>query len=533
MRRPAAGRRSRRWNVWLVVIVAGGCVLRARQFFGGASLSSDEAMLALNVLHRSYGGLTDRLDFNQAAPVGLLALERVVAQIGDGRDIALRFVPFAAGVSAVILFPFLALRVLAPRWAVLLATALFALSDPLVYWTATDKQYAVDVCAVVVISWLALRCLDGGRSRRAALAAACVAAPWLSHPSAFVIAAALSALFLLAPSLRFVRVEIGGIAAAAAASFSVAYEIEKGGLHGIQHSLRGTPGAFVEPTHAGFTSTTLGVFRYIAGIPVILPHGAHDVGEPVAAIALMLVALGVLEMARRSPTVAGTIVTPVLLMAVASSVGLYPALARTALFLTPGVALTLGGGIAALIGLGRRSAFVVALLAGVVVVGVWASDTVKHVASTQTRQQLEPVLTYLARHERRSDGLYVYFKAQYGFRFYLDCVCSSGAVRAAHRDGLWPLRPGAGGSAQWAPALASSDPKRILVGRDLGDDPSAYAQAVSRLRGRRRVWVVLSDMSNRSRGQVVAALDKVAARRGEYRAGRDESAARAYLYVFA
>jgi hypothetical protein len=529
---PAAGRQPQRWDLWLVAIVAVGCALRTRQLLGGASLSSDEAMLALNVLHRSYGGLTDQLDFNQAAPLGLLALEKLAAQIGDGRDVALRLLPFAAGISALVVFPVLAMRVLGTRRAVLLATALFALSDPLVYWTATDKQYAVDVFAVVVISWLALRCLDGGRGRRVMLGAACVAAPWLSHPSAFVIAAALSGLFLLAPSLRFARVELVGIAVAAAGSFAVAYEIEKGGVHGIQSSLRGTPGAFIEPTHPGFTSTTLGVFRYLAGIPVLLPHGARDVGELIAAIALVLVAVGVVDLARRSPVAAGTIVTPVLLTGAASSLGLYPVLARTALFLTPGLALALGGGIAVVASLDRRWLAVGGVLAGGVVAGAWASDTVEHVASTQTRQQIEPVLAYLARHERPADGLYVYFKAQYGFRFYLDCVCASDAVRAARRDKLWPLTPGAGGTEQWAPALVSRDPQRVLIGGDMGDVPPAYARDIVRLRSRRRVWIVLSDLPNRSREQILAALDKVAARRGEYRAGRDESSARAYLYVF-
>jgi Dolichyl-phosphate-mannose-protein mannosyltransferase len=529
---PAAGRRPRRWDLWLIGIVAVGVALRALQLFGGASLSSDEAMLALNVLHRSYGGLTDRLDFNQAAPLGLLALEKLAAEVGGGRDLALRLVPFAAGVSALVLFPLLARRVLASRWAVLVATALFAVSDPLVYWTGTDKQYAVDVCVAVVLPLLALRCLDGGRGRRVALGLACVVAPLVSHPSAFVIAAALCALFLGSP-LRAARGELVAIAVAAAASFGVAYEIEKSGLHGIQSSLRGTPGAFVEATHIGLASTILGVFRYLAGIPVLLPHGSRDLGELISALALVLVAAGIVGVTRRAPVAAGTVVGPLFFLAAASSLGLYPLLSRTVLFLLPGLALMLGGGIVALARVDRRAVSVLALLAGAAVASVWSSDTVKHLGSTRTRQQIEPVLTYLARHEQRSDGLYVYFKAQYGFRFYLDCACSSGSVRTARRAGLWPLRAGAGGSAQWAPALATTDPGRLLVGHDLGDAAGSYAADVSRLRARRRVWVVLSDIPNGSREEILAALDRVAKRRVAYQSGDDESAARAYLYVFA
>jgi hypothetical protein len=530
---PARGRRPHGTDLWLVGIVAFGIALRALQLFGGASLSSDEAMLALNVLHRSFAGLADQLDFNQAAPLGLLALEKVAAEVGGGGDLALRLVPFLAGVAALVLFPALARRFLVARWTVAVATALFAFSDPLVYWTATDKQYAVDVCAVVVVSLLALRCLDGGRGRRIALGVACAVAPFFSHPSAFVIASALCGLFLFGAPLRYVRAELVAIAVAAALSFGVAYEVEKGGLHGIQSSLRGTPGAFIEPTHIGFRSEVLGVFRYLAGIPVILPHGARDAGELIAVLALIFVLVGVADAARRAPAAVATIVGPLFFLGAASWLGLYPVLLRTALFLTPGLALVLAGGMVAVARVDRKSVSVPALLAAAAVGGVWASDAVKHVDSTRTRQQIEPVLAYLAQHERRDDGLYVYFKAQYGFRFYVDCACSSDSVRAARRSGLWPVRAGTGGSDQWAPALASAEPGGLIVGRDMGDNPPAYASDVARLRLRRRVWVVLSDIPNASREGILRALDRIGRRGGAYQAGHDESAARAYLYVFA
>jgi hypothetical protein len=362
---------------------------------------------------------------------------------------------------------------------------------------------------------------------------ACVVAPFFSHPSAFVITSALCGLFLFGASLRYVRAELVAIAVAAAVSFGVAYEVEKGGLHGIQSSLRGTPGAFIEPTHIGFRSEVLGVFRYLAGIPVILPHGARDAGELIAVLALIFVLVGVADAARRAPAAVATIVGPLFFLGAASWLGLYPVLLRTALFLTPGLALVLAGGMVAVARVDRKSVSVPALLAAAAVGGVWASDAVKHVDSTRTRQQIEPVLAYLARHERRDDGLYVYFKAQYGFRFYVDCACSSDSVRAARRSGLWPVRAGTGGSDQWAPALASAEPGRLIVGRDMGDNPPAYASDVARLRLRRRVWVVLSDIPNASREGILRALDRIGRRGGAYQAGHDESAARAYLYVFA
>src|SRR5204862_459543 len=150
---------------------------------------------------------------------------------------------------------------------------------------------------------------------------------------------------------------------------------------------------------------------YLAGIPVILAHGARDLGELIAGLALILVAVGIVEVARRAPVACGAVVGPLFFLTVASSFGLYPILSRTVLFLAPGLAM-------------------------------------------------------------------------------------------------------------------------ILVGRDLGDVAGRYAADVSRLRARRRVWVVLSDVANVPRHELVAALDRIATRRTSYQAGHDESAARVYLYVF-
>jgi hypothetical protein len=276
----------------------------------------------------------------------------------------------------------------------------------------------------------------------------------------------------------------------------------------------------------------LGVFRYLVGIPPILPHGARDVGEAVALVAIVLVGIGVLQLVARARIEAGIVLGPIGFLAIASALGKYPILTRTLLFLAPAVALVLAAGIVAAARAERRPVALLAVAAGAVVVVVSASDAAKHLGTARTRQQIEPVLAYLAAHQRPADGLYVFYKAQYGFRFYLDCSCSPATVRRASRAGIWPARGGRGGPGQWAPALRSEDQRRFIVGRDLGDDASRYARDVSRLRARGRVWVVVSDLANSRRRDILRALDRVAARRASYVGGGHEGAARAYLYVF-
>src|SRR5690606_12042987 len=64
------------WFLSMLVVVL-GIVLRLRQYFANRSLWVDEASLALNIINRSFGGLTQPLDYNQGAPVGFLFIEKL------------------------------------------------------------------------------------------------------------------------------------------------------------------------------------------------------------------------------------------------------------------------------------------------------------------------------------------------------------------------------------------------------------------------------------------------------------------------
>jgi hypothetical protein len=55
---------------WGIILL--GAVLRLRQYLLNRSLWADEASLAVNLVNRSFGELTELLDYHQAAPVGFL-----------------------------------------------------------------------------------------------------------------------------------------------------------------------------------------------------------------------------------------------------------------------------------------------------------------------------------------------------------------------------------------------------------------------------------------------------------------------------
>ena len=136
-----------------------GLALRLVQYAANRSLWFDEAMLALNILHRSAASLTATLDFNQVAPIGFLETEKLATHAFGASELALRLFPLLMGLASVPLFACVALRVLAPA-AAAFATFLFACAPGAIYYSSEVKQYSGDVAVGVTLLALAFVDLD-------------------------------------------------------------------------------------------------------------------------------------------------------------------------------------------------------------------------------------------------------------------------------------------------------------------------------------------------------------------------------------
>src|SRR5205823_13917721 len=141
---------------WITgLVVALGIVLRLRQYLAHRSLWNDEAALAFNIVHRSFGGLLRPLDLQQGAPIGFLWVERAMVDVFGNNEYALRLFPLLAGIAAIVLFALVARRLLS-GWVVPLATFLFAVLQPLVYYSTEVKQYGVDVAVGLFVVYATL-----------------------------------------------------------------------------------------------------------------------------------------------------------------------------------------------------------------------------------------------------------------------------------------------------------------------------------------------------------------------------------------
>jgi hypothetical protein len=492
-------RATRALSVALVALIVFGAVLRIASYIGNPSLWLDEAALAQNIIGRSLTGLLGPLDRQQVAPIGFLWLEKGAVSLFGTSEYALRLVPLLASIAALPLFAFVARRVLRPL-ASIFALALFATATPLLYFAAEMKQYSLDVAVVLTLFALAVSRAEGGeeapvsnsrapRRRATILTIAGIIAPWLSQPSVFALGGV--ALYLAIP---FIRARTAAERSAVARSLLPAFALWAiSGGASVAHSF-----SAVTPD----TRATLNLFWERGFIPFSsgITASAHWLGTtthdvfawlfpPVVAMATVgLFVLGIAALVRRSDGSASLLLAPLAFMLLASALRLYPVSYRLLLFTTPSLLLTVGAGAEWLLsiarslggraqrgadesprgGIGRASsvgrAATYAVCAALALLVVRSAMTMVEIPFY--REELRPVVKYLAQHRQADDVVYVYYASVPAFQYY---AARDGIPRSAYRPG-----------------------------RCARMDWRQYLREVDALRGHPRVWFVMSHPFNKA-----------------------------------
>jgi hypothetical protein len=505
LRQPPAVDRTRartvaalEWRYLPWVIVAAGVLLRLARYLHDKSLWLDESFLALNLMTRSFHGLTETLDWNQGAPLGFLFSEKVALRLFGDSEYSLRLLPLLAGIASIFVF-YAAAKPLLSRGAFLIALLLFATLEPFIYYSAELKQYELDALVTVTLFALFVHLvprpgrLSAGRS--AALAATGAVAVWFSHPAVFMLAgfaAALSLLPLLRRDWRTLVVHTS-IYTVWAASFLVTYALSIRKLGGLQES--------VVPTNSPATSAKelLKRIYVIFNDPGSLPRTA-------VGVTLILAAVGTAALARRNWRIPVLAAGATAAAYVAAYLGKYPLYGRFLLFLLPAAVLLLAAGFDEfLTRLRSLPAALVAAGAVVLLVAPPAARAVKHLVQPPGQEEIRPLVDYVSSHWEAGDTLYVFHSSQYALRYYLTCKDCRGLT--ARQRSIWPLRLAPGGPAQFSPALASGS-RNVVIGSSGHDEAQAYGSDVRKLEGRRRVWLLFTHSFPLSLGQVVAPLNE-------------------------
>lgn len=421
---------ARVWRIalWAVVLAGAGC--RVAQYLADPSYWHDEALVVLNVMHKSAPALLGRLDYAQAAPPLFLIAERGMFLAFGSGEYALRFESLACGLASLLIFAVLCRRLLPPSIAPWIV-AFFAFSDKLIWHSAEVKPYGGDALVAAVLLFLALTWgnTTSGESGDAVSAERADFAPrisrqptghlvprflgicllsalavWFSFPTAIVFGA-LSLLFLP----RLWRRGAGGILAVFAgnalfaASFLLLYHFS------------------VKPQHVDYLSTywvaDFPDYSHPARIPFWLMGELYSLcNHPYRSFGVLVAPLAILGIGgwRRlgRMDILGACLLPIGLAIVAAFAKQYPFNGdRLSVYLLPGLFLLCGGGLWQLRDLCSRmpeQAIRVAwALPALIIVGRGVAEASYRLVAPRSRSGVRSAVAFIRAHRQPGEGLYL------------------------------------------------------------------------------------------------------------------------------
>jgi len=442
-------------------------MLEVRTYLFDRSLWVDEAMLALNVVSKSFARLAGALDFHQVAPVGFLWAVRLSVRLFGSSEYALRLVPLLAGLGSVFLFYFLCRRLLGPGIRSV-ALALFAVSSQLVYYSSELKPYSVDVFLCLALLCPVLLSRPSNRLEPwLFLAPLGAVAVWCSFPSIFVLAAVVATFGWLALRHRRWRVAaaVVGCGTAWLLSFGAEFLLllrSQSRMSKLQEYWAGQFAPLPPRSFEGVRWFTDKFFDFFTN-----PAGFNR-----ADVAALLFLVGVLHLWRRDRVTLALLTLPAGFALLASSAHLYPFSGRLLLFLVPLAIVVIATGLEPVARLRGRYSRALLYLVLAFLTFEPGLHAVYRLARPRGREEMRSVLAYIQAHRLPGDLVYVDDGGMAAFLYY--------ARRFGFRE------------------------DRTVFGEE-HDTSKGYRMEVARLPAGRRVWAVYSH-TGRSRPCEVPSL---------------------------
>lgn len=135
----------------LKLIILTGIIASIINLLNNRSLWLDEAMLALNIVNKSYSQLLLPMDMNQIAPIGFLYVEKLFSDIFGKVDWSLKLFPWITYLFSIILIYFFGKKTFQSTFIALFACALFSTNTFIIRYSAEVKQYSSDIFVILLI----------------------------------------------------------------------------------------------------------------------------------------------------------------------------------------------------------------------------------------------------------------------------------------------------------------------------------------------------------------------------------------------
>jgi hypothetical protein len=475
-----------------------------REFLSGRSLWLDEAMLALNILDRSFLGLTRQpMEYGQSAPIGYVFGVKFFNLMLGSSEYALRIFSLLAGLVSLVLMAWLAKKFLGMVGA-LIAMAFFSFAPFLIYYSAELKQYMCDVTVGLFLFFIFVRRIGKPPEEstwRDYLLSGLVGALllWFSHPAIFVAAGVGAILFLhaiLAGDRRLIARTIGMLALWGL-SFVALYLLHLRHLTSSDLLLDYWEDGFMPmPPWSAVGIRWFGhTWRAILDNPL-----EFSPDEP--GLVFVVFIIGFVALVIKNWRVGAALGSVFLFVLAASALGKYSVIGRMLLFLTPVIFLFLAAGIDGVGSLIKHKWLGVAVklaLAGYIMF-IPVQYSIERFITPKVQEHIKPTMEYMQENYREGDIIYVYYYTEPAFRFY-------------------------------APKFGF-EKDDYIAGEKHQDHPEAYLRELDALAGNDRVWLIFTHVYFRGdfneRDYMLAYLDGIGDKIREYRV--PHTAVNLYLY---
>src|SRR5262245_57859574 len=420
----------RPWITRLAWILVGlGVLARIVRYAADRSLWRDECALAVNVIERSFAGLFEPLDHAQVAPLGFLVLSKAVTAVFGSGEYALRLVPLLSGLASLPLF-YLTAREFLGRGEAAVGLALFAISEPLIFYSSEVKQYSSDVLVCTAILYPGARILCRGMTwrRLLAFAATGVAGVWFSIPAAYACGAVGIALLLqsLLGKRWLEALGVGLASAAGLASFLAHYRPFLAAAQEDRY-LEESWDAFQVPA-PGFRAEFLDWVRKSSFAVFNDP-----LGFPSTEIAAAVFLVGAVAVSRRRPLVCVLLLAPIGLALIAGMLGLmpfpvsdehhlleryYPFYGRLLLFVAPSFFAVMGAGLAFLLRSSDARGNLLGPIVALLLVAMPVYQCLRNTLSPPEIQETRPLIEAIAGRFQAGDRIFSQTFAALPVRYY-------------------------------------------------------------------------------------------------------------------
>lgn len=182
----------------LGLILVCGIFLRLKWLIANPSFWDDECSLAWNVVNKNYPDFFSVLNFTQVAPPFFMVMTKFLTKIFGTSDFTLRISPFIFGISSIIVFLVITLKLFDKKITIIASNLVFATNQALINYSSEFKQYSCDVFFTLLCFYLFADMLANKFSYKkiAIYSVTFAISIWFSFVSAFTIAAGVIVLII-------------------------------------------------------------------------------------------------------------------------------------------------------------------------------------------------------------------------------------------------------------------------------------------------------------------------------------------------